>query len=470
MSDPDAKTTEPSVSELKARLAELEAINAELAQRLDEPTVQIPINELPHKRHRGRGRTITAVALILVATLLTPVAAIGGWARIMLTDTDTFVATYAPLAKDPDVQAYITDQVVTAIEAQVDIPALMDEVTISISGVVDRPLAKTALEMLKQPAIDGVRSAIRNATSRVVASDTFAQVWSESLRLSHSQVVAALQGDPNSLFTLQGNGIGLLLQPLVEEVKRRLVAQGFGLASQIPQINKVIIIASADSLPVIQQGYRLALVVGYWMAPVVLLMFVIAVLVARRRSLATIWAGGGLALGAGLVLAAVSIGRIMLLSSVPVTVVTPKVLGIFYDTVGDPITDVASAGVLLGILVAVVAWIAGPFGPAVKLRTAYSGVRQDLQNLGDKRGIGTGRFGEWLFAHRVGVRLVIGAAALAYLVANRPLTTGMVLGTTTVALVVLLIHSLLQRTPTQQPQAIPAATETEEPTEVLKVD
>lgn len=471
MPQQDDSATEQTLADLKTRLAELEAANVELTRRLEgEPTVQIPVEQLAVPRRRGRGRGVAAVVLIVLASLLTPVSALAGWARVVLTDTDSFVATYAPLAEDPQVQTFITDEVLAAIEQQVDIESLVGEITVSIGSLVEQPLAKSALDLLKQPAVDGVRSAIRTATSNVVSSDQFAEAWRESLKLSHSQLVLALQGDPNSLLTVQSDGIGLRLAPLIAKVKQYLVDQGFALADRIPEVDRTIPIASAEALPAVQQAYRLTLVAGFWLAPVVLAMFVIGVLLSRRRALATVWAAVGLGLGAGLVVAAVSIGRVVLLASVPVSVVPPNVLGIFYDTVGDTIQDIGVATMVLALVVGLTAWLAGPFVPAVRLRTAYSELRQVGQDQVEARGVSTGKVGEFLFAYRIGIRILIGALALAFLLSNRPLSPGLVIGTAAVALLVLLAHSLLLRTPSPEVvvELVAEAEAEAEPTQVLR--
>ena len=51
-----------------------------------------------------------------------------GWGKTTLTDTDAFVATYAPLAHDPVVQSYIVDQASTAINANLDVEQLTSDV------------------------------------------------------------------------------------------------------------------------------------------------------------------------------------------------------------------------------------------------------------------------------------------------------------------------------------------------------
>ena len=159
-----------------------------------------------HRSRRHWPRTILATLLILLGLLLTPVAAVGAWAQVALTDTDAFVATLAPLAEDPRVQDYVTDQAMVAIEERVDIDGLVDEVVDGLSDLVRRRVAIAALEALREPAVAGVRSSIRQAAERVIRSEEFAVVWERTLRLSHGQLIAGLQGDPSATVSISEQG------------------------------------------------------------------------------------------------------------------------------------------------------------------------------------------------------------------------------------------------------------------------
>ena len=115
--------------------------------------------------------------LVVVALLLAPVAVITAWARIQLVDTDQFVATFAPLAEEPAVQAYIGDQVTAAIEEQVDIPALTSDLFDGIKQLDLPPRAEHALGLLEAPATQGLQSLVSGIVDRIVESPAFADIW-----------------------------------------------------------------------------------------------------------------------------------------------------------------------------------------------------------------------------------------------------------------------------------------------------
>lgn len=442
---------DPKITELQARLAELESENAQLIEKLADKAK-------PATTRRPRWRGVVATILIVIATLLTPASITAGWARVLLSNTDSFVATYGPLIDDPRVQAYITQEVVSAIEQKVNIDGSVNQVIDGLQqSMADRPKVSSALDLLRQPAIDGVRSTLYNVTYKVVSSDAFSQVWQQSLRLTHDQVTNALSGDPNSSLVITQDGLGLRLGPLIDQVKQALVDQGFTFASQIPAIDKTVVIAKTDSLAQVQLAYRAALATGYWLGIVVLGLLVAGVLVSVRRWHATIGAAVGLGLGGAMVLGGVGVGKVVAQASVPASVMPNDVLVLFIDTVTQAINDLATATVLLAIVIGLVAWLGGPFRSSITVREAYGSLTQNLRDRADGHGLSTGKVGMWLYNQRVLLRVVVGLLAAVALVLSRPISASVVVTTAVVSVVLLIVLSLLQRPPA--PTEVAADTE-----------
>ncbi len=391
-----------------------------------------------------RGRHVIAVVLIVLASLLSPLAIVSGWAQGPLKNSEAFAASLGGLARDPQVQGYITDEVVAAISEQVDIDGLVDEVVNGLSDVITRPASRTALNLLRQTAVDGVNSAVRSATASVVTSEAFARAWEESLLVSHSHAVALLSGDPDVALTITDEGLGLRLGPIIELVKARLVEEGFGLASRIPEIDRTVVIVTSDKLPQAQTLYQTAVAGGIWLPLAVLGLLVGAVLVGVRRSRATLWASIGVALGALLVIVGLAVGKAVLLSSVAM----PSAVGdLFYETLTGDLGDLAWATFLLAAVVGVAAWLAGSFASATTVRAGYAGVQGSVRASAESHGLTTGRVGEWLFSMRTLLRVVVGLLAAGFLLLNRPLSVGLVGWTAGLALLALLVLSLSERPP-----------------------
>ena len=101
----------------------------------------------------SRARSIAAVICLVLAGLLTTPAAVAYWGQRTLNDTQRYVDTVEPLVNSPEVQDVIATTVTDAIEKQVDIEAILNNV---FAGVItDRP----RLEQLVGPlsgAINGL--------------------------------------------------------------------------------------------------------------------------------------------------------------------------------------------------------------------------------------------------------------------------------------------------------------------------
>jgi hypothetical protein len=432
--------------QLRARIAALEAENESLRATADLSGVGAATSAAAPRVKRHRGRTIAAVALVLVGLLLAPVAVISAWARLQLVDTDRFVATFAPLAEDPDVQAFISDEVTTAIEEQVDIPALTKDVFDGIRSLNLPPRAEDALGLLEAPAAQGLATLVGTAVDRIVASDAFADIWTAALRASHTQFTAALQGDPDAALAIGDDGsLSIQLGPVIEQVKQRLEDQGIGFASAIPVIERSVVIAKVDSLVLVQTVYTLAVAVGTWLPFVVLLLLAAGVLVAKRRSAALVWTAGGLALTMILTLAGFGTGKLFFVGTVSPSIMPAGAAESIYGGLTELMVSSVAALIVLAIAVALIAWLSGPWRPARSVRSLADDGFGAVRRSAESRGITTGRFGEGLHRYRVAVYAAIAVIAALVLLASRPLAVSTVVWTVVLALVAVLLVELLRR-------------------------
>lgn len=443
--------TRATNSELLRRIAELQAENAQLRSASPLSTAEVPTihpTTSPPARTRPWGWTLLATVLIVIGSLLAPAAVIASWAKVELTDTDRFVAAYAPLAKDVAVRAFVTDQTVEVITEQVDIPQLTSDVIDGITELGTGPVATRALESLKGPAAQGIESLIASTVSNFVSSEAFANVWSQALRISHSQLVSALQNTPGSAIELSGNGeVGIQLGPIIAEVKQVLIAQGLTFAAQIPAIDRTIIVAQSDALPSVQIGYGIAVTAGAWLPWIALAFLIAGVLVARRRAVAAIWAAVGLGLGAAILIAAFAIARVVFITAVSPSLLPADAAGSILESVISAMRATAVSVLVLAILVAVVVWFAGPFAAPTRLPGLSAAGADWVRDAAERRGVTTGRTGEWLYAQRLLLRVVIGVIAAAVVLFVRPLTPSVTIWTLVLAAIVIGLLQLLQRPP-----------------------
>jgi hypothetical protein len=165
---------EPEVLDSQRELARLRAEN----ERLRAMVARQPPPDGAPRRRRQVGRWTAAVVCLVIGCLLLPVGAVALWARTVLFDTDRYVETVAPLARNPAVQAAVADRITNEVFAALDIEGFTNR---AIDGLVKQG-APAELVMLRQPMLNGVQSFARTQVRNVVGTETFAQAWVQANR------------------------------------------------------------------------------------------------------------------------------------------------------------------------------------------------------------------------------------------------------------------------------------------------
>src|SRR5689334_9830318 len=102
-------------------------------------------------------RSLGSVLLILLAALLAMLSVVAVWANSVVQDTDRYVATVGPLASDPDVQKAATNRISAAVLAQIDVDALVQQLTDAASAKGVPPQAAKLLGNLDGPIESGLK-------------------------------------------------------------------------------------------------------------------------------------------------------------------------------------------------------------------------------------------------------------------------------------------------------------------------
>jgi hypothetical protein len=398
--------------------------------------------------------------LVVIASILAPVAVVSTWAQRELTNTDYFVSTFAPLAKKASVQDLVVTQTVSAIEVNVDIDGITSDVFNGLEGLGLGPRASTALNSLQAPLVAGIRSLITSTVTKFVQSDSFSEIWRQALTTTHQQLLATLNGDKKAAVTIGPNGqIGLQLGPVIDAVKDRLVHQGFGFAKSIPTIERTIVIANSSAVALYIGLYNLVVAVGIWLPWVVLVLLAAGVLVARRRGIALIWPSVALGTSMVLVSIGISVGKTVFQLSVS-DVIPADAAGTIYSGILGFVQSIVVAIAVLAITVLVIAVVGGPFRWARALRGYVSSGFAAARRGAERHGITTGRAGVWMYRQRVLLRVIVGLIAAAIVVFLRPLTPPVIVWTAVVAVVVIAVLELLSRPPMEadaEADAVPSA-------------
>ncbi|PZQ90560.1 MAG: hypothetical protein DI534_04975 [Leifsonia xyli] len=447
------------------RIARMEEENARLREELDAARVALeervtadaappPASPAPAPRGRARGRAVASVVLIVIAAILAPVALVANTTQKLLTDTDFFVQTLEPIVDDGAVQQLIIDRTTQAIRQQAGLDQLVADLFAGLDQLDLPPRAITALQLLQGPATDGVGALVERVVTRVVTSDAFSDVIAQSLRITHEQLIAALGGN-GEVLQISGTGeVGIALDPILDRVRTALGEAGIPLGSLIPTTDAVIVIAKSAQLAQLVWLYQLAIAVGPWLQWVVVALFLGAVLVARRWATAILGVGIALAIAAGVLGAGIAAGRVFTLGATAGTVPTDAINAI-YDSLVASIVNSVAAAVVVGLCVALVAYLSGPYRSSRALRGFADAGAESLREAGERYGVTTARFGELVHRARLGIRVAVGLVAAAIILFVRPLTPAIVIWTLVLALLVVLVARILER-PVAAPEPVEA--------------
>ena len=409
----------------------------------------------PRPGGRQRWRSIVAVLLIVLGSVLAPLAGVAVWARNQVTNTDRYVATVAPLAQDPAIQQAVTDQITAQVFTYIDIQALTTQVADALSARVEGrglpPQAAAALQGLAGPVANGVQGFVRTQVERVVQSQAFEDAWVQANRVAHEALVKALTGEGGGAVTVEGDTVTLNLGPFIQTVKQRLVAQGFTLAERIPQVDKSFVLFQSEDITRAQRAFSLLNTLGVWLPVIALILIGIGVYVAKDHRRALI--GAGLGVAAGMVLLALSLAvfRSIYLDGVPASVLPHDAAAVLYDTIVRFLRAGLRTVLVLALVVAAGAFLSGQSVTAVRTREGLSNAIGWLSGGAERAGFSTGPVGTWVYANKKVLRIgAVALAALALVFWGRP-TGKVVLGLTLALLVVLALIEFLGRRPAQVP-------------------
>jgi hypothetical protein len=440
MNEPD------EVERLRARVAELET---HLATRDDQP-------ETPGETgRRSVWWGVSSAILLTIAVVLAPLSVASVWADSILSDTDQYVETVAPLADDPAVQDAVADEVTTVIFQNLDVEAVTTQALETIAAQPDvPPRVAAALPTLAAPIVNGVEGFTRDQVETLLASPQFAALWAEVNRLAHEQVVTLLEGNEGGAVSAQGNNITLNLAPIVAEVQDRLVDRGFGLAANIPTVDRSFVLVESDAIADAQGFYSLLNTLGVWLPIAALALFVAGVVLARDRRRALLKGALGLAaamIALGVVLA---LGRMWYVSTTPADVLTETAAGNVFDTMVRFLrTGIRAVGVL-ALVVALAAFLTGPSTAAVKTRAT---LEHGIGSAREETGWQTGRVGAWTYAHKRALQVAAAiAGGLVLMFWSQP-SGWVVVGIALVVLLALAVVEFLAQPPAQPAPTVPTA-------------
>jgi hypothetical protein len=369
-----------------------------------------------HRQAGGKGRrrhfswrAFVSAVLIVLGCILAPLAVVGSWASLEVSDTGRYVATVEPLIHDPAIQNYLTDRITNEVTSRLNLTGTINQASAQLN---DKGLTRISslLTTFGPQITSAVTGFIHSTVHSVITSQAVANIWVQINTIAHQAVVQVLSGQGSGALSLRNGQIVLNLGPIITQVKQDLLAKGFSLASNIPPVTPTLALFQAKDLGKAQSYYRLVKASRIVLIVLTLLLLAAGVYVARGRRRALIGAGLGLAASMLILGIGLNIGRGIYLSSVPSSTLPTDAAAAAYDALVHFLRVTLRVVLVVGLVVAIGAFFTGPARAAVQTRGGIKSGFDWVRNFGERRGVSTGPVGQWTYQHRRGLR--IGAVAL----------------------------------------------------------
>ncbi|MBO0815793.1 MAG: hypothetical protein J2P30_11730 [Actinobacteria bacterium] len=412
--------------------AELERLRTEVDELRQQQTAR-------PRRRRVSWRTPVSALLIVIGCILAPLSVIGVWTANQVSDTNRYVANIEPLIHDPAIQNALTDKVTTAIVTRLDVAGRTNQAAdLLTSRGFDR--VGSLLKTFSGSLASAVTGYVHNTVHRIVTSERFANAWVEVNRTAHQALVQALSGSGGAI-TVSNGQVTLDLAPFIAIVKQDLVDRGFTLVNSLPPIHPTIALFSSKTLVQAQTLYRVLNDLKIVLPIVALVLIAAGVYIARDHRRALIGAGLGFAASMLVLGAALLIFRAVYLNSVPNSVFPSDAAAAAFDTLVRFIREALRALLVLGLVVAIAAFMSGPSVSAVRTRAAFVKGFDWLRSTGERRGVSTGPAGRWTYAHRHALRIcAVGLAAVIFVFQGRPSAASIIV----LVIILLLVLGLIE--------------------------
>ena len=394
---------------------------------------RIPELESAKTTRRFDGRGFSAWIVLVVAALLFPIALTAFWAQQTVVDTERYISTVAPLSEDPTIQKAVGETVTNAIVKQLDLQT-------TVAGLLsDYP----RLAPLSGPLASGVNGFIGTTVDKILASDQFSEVWVQINTKAQQALIGALTNEPTGAVTIQGDQVVLDTGDLITLVKQKLVDRGLSFAANIPvppAADREVVLLTAPQLSEARTIYAIAQPIAAWLIYVVLLMFLGAILLSRRRPRMVMATGIALLLGALALRLLIVVGQGQVSLNLQGTPFGEAEVA-FFTILTTVLLAAIRATFVLGLVLAIVGWFLSGTSAAVKTRAFFSGAIGGAGSKASDSAIAP--VGAWFARSRTFCRVAIVAIAIAVLIISSQVTGALIAWTTIIAVIAIVIVEFL---------------------------
>ena len=230
------------------------------------PTTTAATTPTRQKAHFGRRAVVWTI--IIVASVLGVISILSSWANQQALDTDNWRQTSEEIIQNPKVAPALSAFVVDQLYSNVD---LAGELGAQLPPLL-KPLAGPAVSALRDPATKNVQ--------KLLARPRFQERFVNASELAHEKFINVVKNETGHGISTGDGVVTLDTTQLINEVGQSLgVPQA--VMSKIPANTGVITIMRSDQLGAAQTAVQAIGVLDVWLAPFVILLFALAIYLAR---------------------------------------------------------------------------------------------------------------------------------------------------------------------------------------------
>jgi hypothetical protein len=299
----------------------------------------------------------TAIAIIVLAGVISFFAVLAVWAERQLLETDTWTETSTKALEDERVQSALSDFLVQALFENVD-----------VQGQLEKKLPD-AVSGLAGPAASGVRELAPRVARDALQNPHVQDLWSEANARAHRLFLNVIEGGGTTVSTDTGV-VTLNLGDIITQVGD---SAGVDVKGSIDPDTASIELLRSDQLGFAQDMVRVLRDLALVLPLLALALYALAIYLAkgwRREALRTCGIAF-ISVGVAILLVRSIAGGILLNELAKTEAVRPAadaVWGIFTSLLSGQ----GTAMILYGVAIVLGAWLAGSTAPARELRRAIT--------------------------------------------------------------------------------------------------
>jgi hypothetical protein len=315
--------------------------------------------ETPDAPRISRRRLIWVDVLIGFTTVLSVVGLFAIWANRQLFNPDNWSKTSTQLLANATIRSAIANYAVDQLYANVD-----------VAGYIKQGLPPR-FQQLAGPAAGALRNAAVQGTELALSRPVVQNAWEQANRAADQTFVNIVEGGKGVVATNNGV-VTLKLGAIVDNIANRLGLPS-NLSSKLPPSAANLKIIKSNQLKFVQNVGNAIKGLALWLNILVPLLWLLAIFLARAHRRRTLMSVGFSILGVGVL---VLLGRRILETQITNGVTTDASLRPAINAavaIGTGmLKEIAGAFVIVGAVVVVAAWFAGPAKIATAGRRAVA--------------------------------------------------------------------------------------------------